>query len=437
MTRPEPLAAWLEMIAGSPLEFNIQYPPRPEYFQQHFQVASCDGAFRDPPPQLLYVHVPFCSARCGFCIFGTEPEPPGGRLADYVDGLLAELRQHPELARGVSCLDLGGGTPTLLPERDLGRLLAVISPLVRSSDPLARSIETTPEAATPGRLALLRTHGFGRVSVGVQSFADTALALAGRLQPRSAVSRAVEAIGAAGFQRVNLDLIFGLPGQTAEAWREDLLAAAALGPDSITTYDCLHRGAGRQRSRAGGHLPTPMQMGALYDLAFATLTERGYLANYGSLNFSRHPGETGTSSYFERRVLFGEPYLGIGANASALSGGAWRFNFQDVDDYLRAVGEERSPAEWSYRIPLAEQQAKHLLLALNFGRIGLARFRELFGQDLSAAYPDEVALALRRGWLVADQGALSLAPGQFANLYTVRGLFYSMPARRWLREWTR
>lgn len=432
------LADWLELVAGSPLEFNIQYPPRPEFFQQLFRVDGCEEAFRAPPPQLLYVHVPFCIVRCGFCIFGVEPEPSEGRLSAYVDGLISELGQHPELReRGVSCLDIGGGTPTLLAERDLRRLLQDVAPLVRSDAPLARSVETTPEGATPGRLALLRDAGFGRISVGVQSFADRPLDLAGREQSRVTVFRAVEFIRAAGFPRLNLDLIFGLSGQTEEAWREDLKSAIAVDPDSITTYDCLHRSAGRARARCGEYVPTAKAMGAFYDEAYLTLTRHGFRAGYGSLNFSRHPGESGTSSYFEGRVRNGEPYLGIGANASAMAGDAWRFNLRDVDAYLRAVTAGRSPAEWSYRLPPEEQRAKHLLLELNFGRIDLERFRELFGQDLGEAFPEEVELATRRGWLVAEPGGLRVAQRQFSSLYAVRSLFYSAAARRWYREWTR
>lgn len=440
MTEPQALTEWLNFAAGGPLEFTIQYPPRPEYFQEHFSAIPDDAGFTDSPPELLYVHVPFCSGRCGFCAFATETSPSPERLSEYVRAVLTELERYPRLLqRGVACLDIGGGTPLILPEGDLDRLLSTLAPLVRKPKTAARSIETTPEevCASPGKLRILRNRGFDRISMGVQTVGRKALREAHRYQEASVVRRAAEYINAAQFPRLNIDLIFGLPGQTLATWQKDLRAALEISPDSITTYDCLHRQEGRALTRPHPKLPTTRRMGELYNRAYAVLADEGFQADYGSLNFSRHLGETGTSLYFERRLQHGDAYLGLGAHATSLAGDRWRFNARHVDDYLGALRDGRSPTEWSYRLPTAEQQAKYLLFSLNFGCILAARFQALFHQELESVLGEELALAVERGWLRRDATGYRLCEGQFEHIYEVRSLLYTRGARRWLREWVR
>lgn len=430
----------LDLAARHPHDFTIQYPPRREFFKDLYRGPADVGAAASLPALLLYVHVPFCAARCYYCNFAVDLRPHAELHARYVDGLLRQLDALGELLPAtceVPGIDIGGGTPTLLAADQLRRLLAALAPWrARSRRARPLSIETTPAIAAtcPDRLAALRDGGVERVSLGLQSTDAAFLRLMNRDAQRDSEALALDNLRAAGFPRVSVDLIFGLPGQTAEHWRRDLERIAATGVDTITTYDCLYRGKGRALTKFQRHLPAPADYGALYDLAYDLLTARGYHAAYGSLNFSRHPGETGTSAYFEARLLDGLPYLGLGNYASSLLGEQWFFAPHGVDAWLAAIARgEPFPVGDSYRLPLAERAAKYLLLSLSFGVLDGRRCRAALGVDLTELAGPALREGESRGWLIGQVGdRWHVAPGAFRHLHALRALFYPPEALRWL-----
>jgi oxygen-independent coproporphyrinogen-3 oxidase len=431
----------LELASARPLDFTIQYPPAREYFLEHFSAPPDAGGVAELARVLLYVHVPFCEAKCFYCNFAVDLRKGQALHARYVDGLVAQLeRLDSALPAGctVPGIDIGGGTPTLLAPELLERVLAALRPWRRRCEtawPL--SIETTPRIAAtePERLAVLKAGGVDRVSMGLQSTNDETLAQVNRRAQRSLGERAAEALARAGFRRVNVDLVFGLPGQTRAHWRQDLERVATLPVDSVTTYDCLYRGAGRAMPKLTKARPTPEEYGALYDFAYEHLTSHGFHAPYGSVNFSRHAGETGTSPYFEGRLLDGLPYLGAGNYASSLVGARWGFAPYGVDTYLEAVeAGALLPQEASYVLPGDELWAKYVLLSLNFGLIDPRRFRAFSGgEELEAAFGPRLAHAVEAGWLRRGaDGVYGVAPGQFRAMPWIRSLFYSVGAVEWV-----
>jgi oxygen-independent coproporphyrinogen-3 oxidase len=437
------VALALELAARRPHDFTIQYPPNREYFREHFRAPPGPPGPIRARTLLLYVHVPFCEARCSYCNFAIDTRRDETLHSQYVEALVVQLdrlseRVAPETRIGG--IDIGGGTPTLLSERLLARLVNALVPWRRrcaASHPL--SIETTPRiaAAEPGRLAVLAAGGVNRVSMGLQSSSAELLASVNRHAQRSLGRKAVANLRRAGFRRVNVDLIFALPGQTTRHWRDDLDHVADLPTDSITTYDCLYRGRGRLLTRSTPEKPGPEVYGGLYDLAYERLTAAGFHAPYGSVNFSRHPGETGTSPYFEGRLLDGLPYVGVGNYASSMVGDHWWFAPYRVGDWLRAVGgDDPLPAQDYYRLPVAERAAKYLLLSLSFGIIDRVRFRTAVGAELSDLCADSLATAQDRGWLRPAGNAFAVAPGAFRALPSLRALFYPEQAHRWMREQT-
>ena len=430
----------LALASARPLDFTIQYPPSREYFREHFTSPPGAGVALEALKRvLLYVHVPFCEAKCFYCNFAVDLRKGAAVHARYVDALCAQLGQL-DAALPAGCtvpgIDIGGGTPTLLEPELLGRVLEALRPWRRRCEvawPL--SIETTPRvAATDGaRLEVLKAGGVDRVSMGLQSTNDETLAQVNRRAQRNLGERAVEALAAVGFRRVNVDLVFGLPGQTREHWWQDLERVTALPVDSVTTYDCLYRGAGRAMPRLTAVRPTPGDYGALYDLAYEHLTANGFHAPYGSVNFSRHAGETGTSPYFEGRLLDGLPYVGAGNYASSLVGARWWFAPYEVDTYVAAVqGGAVLPEEDGYTLPDAERCAKYVLLSLNFGLIDPARFRAFAGVELEARYGPQLEHAQEVGWLRKEGGVYGVEPGRFRELPWIRSLFYAPGAVEWL-----
>lgn len=236
--------------------------------------APADGVL--PPSALagvgartfgFYLHVPFCTTRCGYCDFNTYTaqelgSAPGASRASWADGAVAEVR----LARRVlgaadvpvSTVFVGGGTPSLLPPADLGRVLTTIDHefgLVRGAEV---TTEANPESVDPESLAGLLAAGFTRISIGMQSVRPHVLAVLDRVHTPGRPQRAVAEARAAGFEHVNLDLIYGTPGESLEDWRASVDAAIAAGPDHLSAYALIVEEGTRLAARIRrGELPMP------------------------------------------------------------------------------------------------------------------------------------------------------------------------------------
>lgn len=430
---------WLEFAAKHPHEFTIQYPPRREYFMDNFRAKPVNDLFRHEKDVALYAHVPFCAAKCYYCNFAVDTRA-GKIFEKYTDALCTELDQHSYLLDNntiISGIDIGGGTPALLPIDLLVKILGKLAPFKeKSSHPFPTSIETTPLIASdePEKMHAMHERGVDRISMGVQSFNVTQLENVNRKLQIEKNYRAAEEIRAAGFKRFNVDLIFGLPNQTLEDWKYDLEKIMELRPDSITTYDCLYRGKARVLTKKVNFFPTPAQYGEMYDLAFSILTSNGFHADYGSVNFSKFPEETGTSAYFEARLLEGKAYLGVGNYSSSLVGNTWFFNVYRADDYIKKIENSESPVGDFYRLPDEEMYAKYLLFSLNYGVIDTKKFQQRFGKNVNEIFEKELEVVNNKGWMKQQQGVWKLQPGNFRNIHAVRSLFYSEKAKLWMQN---
>jgi oxygen-independent coproporphyrinogen-3 oxidase len=153
---------------------------------------------------------------------------------------------------------------------------------------------------------------------------------------------------------------------------------------------------------------------------------------YGSVNFSRNSKETGTSPYFENRLLNGLPYIGVGNYSSSWIDDYWFFNVRGVNEYIEKINTGESVIGDYYKLPKAELYAKYILYSLNFGLIDEERFQKRFGIDFSLIFQKELHFAIKKGW-IKKEGSLWLIPyGQFKSLNYLRSLFYSDTAKKWL-----
>jgi len=385
-----------------PLDFTIQYPPGRKFFKQNYRsnvnltehhpasdfVRSNSGKFG------LYLHIPFCESKCSYCNFSVVTKSSTEDQAAYVRALessLGILREELGSGRYPSGIDIGGGTPTLLPVNLLSTVLNALAPFrsPKISDPNSFSIESTPKigAESPERLAVLREYGVSRVSIGLQTTTDETLLDMNRFQPFSLAAKAFANLKDLNFPRLSADLIFGLPGQTSALWRQDLERTVDLPVDAITIYDCLYRGQGRVMSRKHKARPTPGEFGKLYDLAYSFLHSHGFQAPYGSSNFSRCRGESGTSTYFENRLISGETFFGIGCYSTTAVDPTWAFAPYSASDWVKCVQNLEGlhaalPLRDVYELPTSELAAKHLLFNLSFGVLDGTKFRNRFGASL-------------------------------------------------------
>jgi oxygen-independent coproporphyrinogen-3 oxidase len=200
----------------------------------------------------LYVHVPFCGMRCGFCNLFTQANPHDASVPVYLDALRTQAAAVHDCLGDASFarLAVGGGTPTYLSEHQLAEVFDVAAFMGADLGSIPAGVEVSPETLTPGKLALLRERGVTRVSIGVQSFVEEEVRASGRPQRTADVEQALGALRAAGFPTLNIDLIYGLPGQTVATWLHSLECALRYRPEELYLYPLYVRpltGLGRSR----------------------------------------------------------------------------------------------------------------------------------------------------------------------------------------------
>lgn len=344
--------------------------------------ASAESA-----PLGLYVHVPFCAATCDFCAF-YQTTPSAGAVAKFLEGIAREMALV-DWPRPVTTVFWGGGTPGLLAPRQLAQLAALVRARCGGA-PREWTVELAPASVTTERLSVLRDAGVTRLSLGVQSFQPALLDALGRAHTREQIDRAYERIRAAGFPSVNLDLMFALPGQTAEEWAEDVREAVARAPDHLSTY-CLtfeeDTALWVKLSQGRVKLDSDREA-ALYEATWSQLSDAGY-AQYEVSNFAR-PGH---ACLHNLNTWHMHEWVGLGPSAASQHGG-WRgANIADLEKWLADLAH-------GVRVTVDRVAATPLLLAedaLVFGLrmntgVDLAKWRALCPQ---APWPAVEAL-LRR-----------------------------------------
>ena len=309
----------------------------------------------------LYVHLPFCAHRCGYCDFvtvvGREDEHD-----TYVAALLREL----ELERGVLADDLetiflGGGTPTFLDRAALERLLRALPPAAELT------VEANPETVTDELAALLRDCGVTRVSLGAQSFTPRLLEVLERSAQPDDVRRAFYSLRDAKFDNISLDLIYGIPGQSAADLDRDLDEALALEPDHLSCYELEAKPGTRFTHTFGDELARQADaMESYFERVVERLTGAGYRW-YETANFCR-PGAPATAPDYRARhnlaYWHGREYLGVGVGAVSTVSGERRRNLPSLGRYVTALGEQRDPPRELEPIDAAVSRQERLMLGL-------------------------------------------------------------------------
>jgi putative oxygen-independent coproporphyrinogen III oxidase len=359
----------------------------------------------DPGSFGVYVHVPFCLARCHYCDFVTYTGMEGLRrpyaAALLEEAALAVAALGPE-PPAVTSVFVGGGTPTLLPPEDLARLLGRLRELLVLAPGAEVTVEANPETVDAAMAAGLAGAGVTRVSMGAQSFDDRVLAALGRVHDAARVPAAVATLRAAGVPALNLDLIYGGPGEDDRSWSATLEAAVALGPEHLSAYALTIEPATRfGRLVAAGRMAEPAEddLADRYDAACRTLAGAGY-AHYEVSNWAR-PGHASRHNltYWRRGR-----YLGLGAGAHEFDGTTRRWNVAGVPAYLAAVNRHRRPTEGQER--LDPGQARFEALALRLRTVGGLRADE--SRALGVDPGGEEADHLRAAGLLAPGPGLAL-----------------------------
>src|SRR4051794_20611627 len=301
-------------------------------------------------PLGVYVHVPFCATRCGYCDFNTytAAELPGGGARDaFARGAEAELalarRVLGDGAPAASTVFFGGGTPTLLPARELGRVLGAVRDGFGLAPGAEVTVEANPESVDPRSLSALREAGFTRVSFGMQSAAPHVLAALDRVHTPGRAVDAVAEARAAGFEHVSVDLIYGAPSETDEDWRTSVQTAIAAGPDHVSAYALIVEPGTRLFAQVRRGEVTPADddaQAARYEIADELLGAAG-LRWYEISNWAR---DDAARSRHNVGYWRGASWWGIGPGAHSHVGGVRWWNALHPTAWAARLAERRSPA---------------------------------------------------------------------------------------------
>jgi oxygen-independent coproporphyrinogen-3 oxidase len=353
----------------------------------------------------LYVHLPFCSSRCGYCDFVTvvgRDDEHGG----YVGALLQELElERALLAAEIETVYLGGGTPTFLEPGVLEQLLLSLPPAEELT------VEANPETVTPELAALLVRSGVTRVSIGAQSFQPQLLATLDRVASPDDVRRAFYAFRDAGIDNISLDLIYGIPGQEPAHLQADLDEALRLGPEHISAYELEAKPGTRFTHHHGAELERQAEAMEGYVEQVVDVLTRGGYRWYETANFCLEPGRAGGRDLRARHNLGywrGHDYLGIGIGAvSTIENRRWR-NAPALPRYVGALARGASPPREHEELSADVRRTERVMLGL--------RLDDPLPLDgiAEALDPAEVVRLENHGLAVRGEGTLTLTPrGRF------------------------
>jgi len=371
----------------------------------------------------VYVHVPFCASRCGYCDFNTYAPGEGVDSDGYADTVLRELALAARVLPAPPQVDtvfFGGGTPTLLPPGELARLLDGIDRTWGLAADAEVTTEANPESVNPSSLARLRAAGFTRISLGMQSTAPGVLALLDRRHtPGRAVAAAVEARDA-GFEHVNLDLIYGSPGESADDFAGSLAAVLDAGVDHVSAYSLIVEDGTRLAARMRrGELPYPDDDVAAdrYIAADETLGAAGFgwyeVSNWALTEAAR----------CRHNLLYwtGGDWWGLGPGAHSHVGGVRWWNVKHPTAYAQRLAEDASPGYARELLGPVERHEEDVMLRLrlvdglpltHLDAPGLVAAQQALADGLLAepAFAAGRAVLTRPGRLLADAVVRDLLP---------------------------
>lgn len=365
----------------------------------------------------VYLHVPFCSTKCTYCAFNTYThlenliEPFVAALIREIEGVARSQPNPP-----VDTIFFGGGTPSLLTPQQFAPILAALRDGFQVTPDAEITLEANPNDLDREYLTALHRLGLNRISIGMQTANANELELFKRRHDNDAVARAVSAARAAGFDNLNLDLIYGFPHQTLESWETSLRQMLALQPEHVSLYALgLEDGTPLKVWVERGQVPEPDDDLAadMYELATDLLAQHGY-EQYEISNWSR-PGQ---QCRHNLQYWHNDPYVGVGPGAHGYAGGVRYSTVLSPQRYIKLISE----ADGDYPFPLTPATAEStvvdrageitetLIMGMRLTQEGIPRrgFVERFGVDLLDVYGDSIRMHAEHGLLTVDDERVRL-----------------------------
>lgn len=364
-----------------------------------------------PETMGIYVHIPFCRRKCSYCDFYSLPIIDPDLFDKYSSCLVRELsRRASEYRFPFASIYLGGGTPSLLEPWQIERIIDAVHRYCMPADDLEITIEVNPATVNRQKLEDLRLAGINRLSIGVQSFVDRELIVLGRMHDSSQARQCIDWAYKAGFTNVNVDLIYGTPGQQLSDWLGNLTQAADSGAQHISAY--------LLQLESNVPLAGEIQAGSLAMLADDEESDLYYMGrdlllnlgfeHYELSNYAR-PGRQCRHNLTYWRV---QPYLGIGVGAVSFDGRQRIINLPPLQDYLAALAHEAiPPTKILETIDARQARNEAFIMGLRLTEgVDRIAYQDRFGMDPLEAYQTTVDRFKSQGLLTVDDHRIALSP---------------------------
>lgn len=380
-----------------------------------------------PPVQSLYVHVPFCAHKCEYCAFYSAP-PSGDVLQRYVTSLVRELELVAHRAKPETIF-FGGGTPSLLTVKQWETILEAMARLGLNA---ARewSVECNPATISPEKARLLRSAGVNRISMGVQSFDDTLLDRLGRIHSRDMVFKSYDTLRAAGFENINIDLMFAIPTQTLALWESTIREALQLQTEHLSCYEVIYEeDTPLYAQLQAGEFDVDEELACtMYEVLVERLAAAGF-HQYEVANFARDISSGPASVAGEPSGLpripshacrhnigywRGLDSLGVGPSASEYVDGVRSRNWSNTELWLTQLARGRRAKEFAEALSPLARAGELAAFGLRMNRgWDFEGFQERSGFDLRTHWRREIDSLVRRGWGIESTTHFRLSPTGF------------------------
>ncbi len=417
MTTESPNEVRQEEATGAGNYFVSNYPPYSFWTRDrvHEAYAALDRPPSPDTPLGIYLHIPFCRKRCHFCYFKVYTDKDAGEIEGYLDTAIQELALYAKKpfigGRKPKFIYFGGGTPSYISSRQITYVVNGMKQLLSWGEAEEVTFECEPGTLTEPKLSAIRDLGVTRLSLGIENFDDHILQINGRAHGSREIDRTYQFARHIGFPQINIDLIAGMMGETAENWRDCITKTIALAPDSITIYqmEIPYNTTIFKEMKIVGQSVAPVAdwrtKRAWVEYAFAEFEKAGYsiASAYAAV---KDPSRT---RFLYRDLLWkGADMIGLGVSSFSHVGGTHFQNEHEFESYTARLRQGELPIFRALTTTEEERVIRELILQMKLGQVRQRYFQDKFGIDVRQRFATPLGRLQEQGFLTADEDSLRL-----------------------------
>jgi oxygen-independent coproporphyrinogen-3 oxidase len=374
----------------------------------------------------LYIHIPFCVQKCPYCDFYSITDL--SRTRPFLSALLKEMEMVQPTETQFDTIYIGGGTPSILAEEEIAKLLETTQHLFRANSNSEITIEVNPGTVDLEKLSCYKTAGINRINIGVQSFNNSHLAFLGRIHNKEKASTAIEQSQRAGFDNIGLDLIYGLPDQTEDDWIMDLQTAIGFKPEHLSCYMLTYeKGTDMwNKMKRKDFYPLPDERVArLFEHTIAFLEDNGY-TQYEISNFSKSVSEDhlNYASKHNQKYWTFASYIGFGPSAHSHTEPKRSWNVRSIEKYIDLLNEGKKPIDGEETLTREQMMTESIYLGLRkTNGIDVGTFNNKFSISFNSLFEEVIADLTDKELISVDKEKCKLTRKGMLFLDSIASLF--------------